>query len=268
MHARARCQAFPSSHCRIGVFLPIARTDAARPAPRCHALHALRQFGPPIDARSFRIAAAERRAFRLQRLGHFENALQVLEKLIDDRELAGDSQRRAWLSALAARIAYQMEDEPRGQKLQTNAFAANNNHTPPKTRPGYVPFNKPGAQSAAIVSRLLEYQHQSALLADFDEAVAELLPETSATRYEEALANLGSHMGYVAERPDKAHGVGPDVLWRTDGAFDFVIEAKNEKEEDNPLYKKDHAQLLEAEHWFKKAYPGREPSGFVLCLKL
>jgi hypothetical protein len=34
-----------------------------------------------------------------------------------------------------------------------------------------------------------------------------------------------------------------------------VIEAKSEKEEGNPLYKKDHAQLLEAEHWFKEAYP-------------
>jgi hypothetical protein len=59
------------------------------------------------------------------------------------------------------------------------------------------------------------------------------------------------------ERPEKTYGVGPDVLWRTDGAFDFVIEAKSEKEEGNPLYKKDHAQLLEAEHWFKNAYPGR-----------
>ena len=36
-----------------------------------------------------------------------------------------------------------------------------------------------------------------------------------------------------------------------------MIEAKSEKEEGNPLYKKDHAQLLEAEHWFKNAYPGR-----------
>jgi hypothetical protein len=25
----------------------------------------------------------------------------------------------------------------------------------------------------------------------------------------------------------------------------------------SPLYKKDHAQLLEAEHWFHDAYPGR-----------
>src|SRR5262249_25495726 len=44
--------------------------------------------------------------------------------------------------------------------------------------------------------------------------------------------------------------------WRTDASFDFIIEAKNEKQ-DNPLYKKDHAQLLEAEHWFRSTYPGR-----------
>lgn len=48
------------------------------------------------------------------------------------------------------------------------------------------------------------------------------------------------------------------MLWRTEAPFDFVIEAKSEKEESNPLYKKDHAQLLEAEHWFKQVYPGRD----------
>ncbi len=61
---------------------------------------------------------------------------------------------------------------------------------------------------------------------------------------------------FDAERPEKVHGKGPDVLWRTDATFDFVIEAKSKKE-DNPLYKNDHAQLLEAEAWFKSAYPGR-----------
>ena len=64
-------------------------------------------------------------------------------------------------------------------------------------------------------------------------------------------------MGFDAERPEKIYGVGPDVLWRTNSDFDFVIEAKSEKDEKNPLYKKDHAQLLEAEHWFKQEYPGR-----------
>jgi hypothetical protein len=88
--------------------------------------------------------------------------------------------------------------------------------------------------------------------------MSDLVPEASASRYEEALANLGAYLGFDAERPEKVHGVGPDVLWRTEAAFDFVIEAKSEKDESNPLYKKDHAQLLEAEHWFKQAYAGRE----------
>jgi replicative superfamily II helicase len=209
----------------------------------------------PIDLLALRLAGGERRAFRQQRLGQFEPALQTLEKLIDDKELAGDAQRRAWLSALAARIAYQLDDEPRGQKLQTSAFAVNNNHTPPKVRPTYVARPFPGIQATAIVNRLLEYERRGALLADFDEAVAELVPEASAARYEEALANLGAYLGFDAERPEKVHGIGPDVLWRTDASFDFVIEAKSDKEEDNPLYKKEHAQLLEAEHWFKEVDP-------------
>nr|QQZ50062.1 hypothetical protein JKL49_26135 [Phenylobacterium glaciei] len=72
------------------------------------------------------------------------------------------------------------------------------------------------------------------MLADFEEAVAELVPAASAARYEEALANLGTYLGFEAERPEKIHGTGPDVLWRTGATFDFVIEAKSKKE-DNPF---------------------------------
>jgi replicative superfamily II helicase len=95
------------------------------------------------------------------------------------------------------------------------------------------------------------------MIADFDEAVAELVPTASAARYEESLASLGGFLGFEADRPEQMYKKGPDVLWRTDAPFDFVIEAKSKKE-DNPLYKNDHAQLLEAEAWFKSVYPKRE----------
>ena len=210
----------------------------------------------PVNTLALRIAGAERKAFRLQRLGHFEQALQLLDKLIADDELKGDSHRRAWLAATGARIAYQMNDEERGQKLQTYAFSVSNNHSPPKLRPAYVPRPIPDKQSTAIVARMMEYDLRGAMIADFDEAVTELVPTASAARYEEALANLGSYLGFEAERPEKVYKKGPDVLWRTDAAFDFVIEAKSKKE-DNPLYNNDHAQLLEAEAWFKSTYPTR-----------
>ncbi len=212
----------------------------------------------PVDELALRVAALERKAFRLQRLGQYEKALAALEKQMDDKALAADAQRRAWLAASSARIAYQMEDQAKGQKLQTTAFSVNNNHSPPRKRPNYVARPSPGKQSGGIVKRLAEYDQRAAILADFDEAMSDLVPEASAARYEEALANLGDFLGFDAERPEKVHGVGPDVLWRTEAAFDFVIEAKSEKDDENPLYKKDHAQLLEAEHWFKQAYPGRD----------
>lgn len=210
----------------------------------------------PVNALALKVAGVERKAFKLQRLGQFEKALQLLEELMADEDLKGDTQRRAWLAATAARVAYQMNDDERGQKLQTHAFSISNNHSPPKVRPAYVARPIPDKQSTAIVARLLEYDLRGALLAEFDEAVAELVPTASAARYEEALANLGSYLGFDAERPERTYGKGPDVLWRTDAAFDFVIEAKSKKE-DNPLYKNDHAQLLEAEAWFKSAYPNR-----------
>lgn len=212
----------------------------------------------PVDQLALRIAGAERKAYRQQRLGQFEPALATLEQLIDDPEVSADPERAAWLSASAARVAYQMGEDPRGQRLQTNAFTVNNNHCPPKQRPQYRPRPIPGKQSEAIVRRLMQYERRAALLADFDVELADLVPHASPRRYEASLAALGAHLGFDSDRPEQNYRTGPDVLWRTDAKFDFIIEAKNEKLDDNPLYKKDHAQLLEAEHWFRANYPGRQ----------
>jgi replicative superfamily II helicase len=212
----------------------------------------------PVDQIALRIAGAERKAFQQQRMGQYEPALATLEQLIADKEVASDAERIAWLSASAARIAHQMGDDPRGQRLQTNAYSVNNNHCPPKQRPQYRPRPIPGKQSEAIVRRLMQYDRRASLLADFDVELADLVPHMSPRRYEAALASLGSYLGFDSDRPEQNFRIGPDVLWRTDAKFDFIIEAKNEKQDDNPLYKKDHAQLLEAEHWFHTNYPGRQ----------
>lgn len=62
----------------------------------------------PVNALALKVAGAERKAFKLQRLGQFEKALLILEKLMSDEELKGDAQRRAWLAATAA---HRLSDE-------------------------------------------------------------------------------------------------------------------------------------------------------------
>jgi hypothetical protein len=156
-----------------------------------------------------------------------------------------------------ARIAHHSGDAMAGQRYQTSAFATNRNLLPPVTRPPYAPIIPPGSQAKTIVARLLGYARRRAILADFDEAVSGLVAEASSDRFEQSLSDLGSYLGLTTQRPDNEFKVGPDVLWITPGPNDWVIEAKSRKEADNPLYKKDHAQLLEAEQWFKQTYPGR-----------
>lgn len=64
----------------------------------------------PIDHLALRIAGVERKAFKHQRLGHFEEGIQKLEALIASPELATERRRRAWLYALCARLAFQLGD--------------------------------------------------------------------------------------------------------------------------------------------------------------
>lgn len=210
-----------------------------------------------VDQGALELVGIERRAFRQQKLGQFQPALLTLEGALARPDLATNDEVKGWLNALAARIATQMGDDEREQRHQTSAFSFNNNHTPPRIRPAYIPRPKPGPQASKVVARLVGFQRRGAMLAEFNTAVSSLVPEASANQYEESLKALGEFLGFAGERPEKAHNIGPDVLWRTSGDFDFVIEAKSEKQDQNALYKTDHAQLLEAEQWFNGAYPDR-----------
>lgn len=211
-----------------------------------------------VDQLTLEIAAAERKIFKLQRQRKFSKALAKIEKLISGKEAVSDKQDRAWFAALAARIAYQADDLDRGRKYQDIAFSINSNHSPPRVRPAYRPRTAPGRQSNAIVSLLSNFEPRATVIAHFDEATSNLVHDASSNSYEEALAKLGTFLGFVAERPDKVLKIGPDVLWRTEAAFDFVIEAKNKKKSGSPLFKMEHAQLLEAENWFNGQYPSRK----------
>lgn len=211
----------------------------------------------PVDQLPLKLAAIERKAFRYLCLGQHDKALARIEGLMQDEELKDEAQRQAWLAAVGARIARHSGDEEKNQKLQTRAFSINNNHTPPKVRPSYKPRPTPSKQAEAIIEKMSEFEPKVAILASFDTAVINLTSEASAGQYEAALQELGTYLGFEADRPDSIYGVGPDVLWRTSADFDFVIEAKSEKYDGNTLYKKDHAQLLEAENWFATKYDGR-----------
>ena len=73
-------------------------------------------------------------------------------------------------------------------------------------------------------------------------------------KFENALNQIGTALGFVCSRPDKeTGGDGPDNLWAIDSNEYFVIECKTEAT--SSTIKKDYCnQLSGSINWFKKTY--------------
>lgn len=201
-------------------------------------------------------AAVERKAFKLLRDGYFEKAIAKLDKACQqEKEIEIEKNSRGWLKQFSARIAHYWGDFDLAQELQQYAYADNSSLLRPKTTLPYIPLTLPGQQANAIVSKLIEYDPRRGYATYFDKVVSHLVPEASSNLFEQALADLGSILGFCTERPDNLYSKGPDVLWLLDDRLGLVIEAKSRKQQGNALTKKEHGQLLNAGAWFNKNYP-------------
>ncbi|MEQ9552958.1 MAG: DEAD/DEAH box helicase family protein [Coleofasciculus sp. G3-WIS-01] len=199
-------------------------------------------------------ADVERKAFKLLRDGYFEKAIAKLEKTCQQEEEM-EKKSRGWLKQFSARIAHYWGKFDLAQELQQYAYADNSTLLRPKTTLPYIQLTLPGQQANAIVSQLIEFNPRRGYATHFDQVVSQLVPEASSNQFEQALADLGSILGFCTQRPDNLYSKGPDVLWLLDDQRALVIEAKSRKQQDNTLTKDQHGQLLNAGAWFKKNYP-------------
>lgn len=71
--------------------------------------------------------------------------------------------------------------------------------------------------------------------------------------FEQAIVDLGSHLGFVTQRPERNIKRGPDDLWAFDSQNYAVIECKNAAVTEF-IRKKDLDQLSGALSWFRDEY--------------
>ena len=202
-------------------------------------------------------ARLERKAINLWSDGYHEQAITKLEQLMNSDRYALDKQTLGWYQQLAARIADRWGNDERALDLQRQAFSNNRNLIRPRVLPPYRPLPIPSTQARAIALKIGGYRLRQGYLHTFEEVVANLHPDVSANRFEQALCDLATMIGISSERHD-VNGEGPDVLWLLPNKVGFVIEAKSRKKEKNALTKEQHGQLLVAAEWFIKSYPNYE----------
>ena len=207
------------------------------------------------DDKQLQFAAIERKAFELLRQNLFDTAIQKINNYFEKEKVNLDKQAKGWLEQLAARVAYYSDNKDLSRELQESAFFDNENLHRPLNEQKYIPIQIPQAQAKAIIAGFEGFSSKRGFIAHFESTVSLLTPNATSNQFENALANLGTILGFSTERPDNKYKKGPDVLWLLDDKKALVIEAKSNKLEKNPLDKYEHGQLLQADEWFKSEYP-------------
>lgn len=207
-----------------------------------------------VDLLSVEIAAAERKYLQLYRDGYFEKAISTLERVVGNKGV--DNKQKGWLKQLIARAFWYWGAEDNANREQQYAYSENRQLLRPIVEPPYKPVIELENQVDKIISNLSRYQIRRGFATYFEDVVSKLVRESSSNQFEESMKELGTIMGFYAERPEKETGKGPDVLWLSED-YGFVIECKSRKKSTNPLTKDEHGQLLTAVEWFKIHYPNK-----------
>jgi hypothetical protein len=106
--------------------------------------------------------------------------------------------------------------------------------------------------AAAYLART--YANRNDLLVGIDVLVDELIYHPNRVpAFERALERLGRLLGFEAQRPERATGNGPDVLWAVGDLKYLVLEAKSGATADK-IWRSDVAQLAHSMNWFQQTY--------------
>jgi hypothetical protein len=200
-------------------------------------------------------ALAEREAFDLAVIGQFATAVKRLEEATNAET---DIPLKSWLKQRAASYLHRV-DKVAAQQLQLSAKLGNRALLKPMAGIQYERVTPTAEQSVAMVKYLSARYTDGAALVVGVAALLESLKfdrhaEPSAvSAFEQAMCDLGSHLGFLGQRPERDFGEGPDVLWSLGGLEYLVIECKSAVTEPR-ISKSDAAQLSHSVDWFVNNY--------------
>ncbi|MFT3860041.1 DEAD/DEAH box helicase [Micropruina sp.] len=201
-------------------------------------------------------AEAERLAFEAARRG--DSATAETQQKAAIKALRGkDENRRALLTQRLA--GYTNGVNPtKAQSLQKKANSANHSLLRPLGGIQYERLAKAAAQEQgeqACTWLLNRYSSGNELVIGFNALIQDLDWGPRTKQFEQAMADLGRHIGVMSQRPDEDFNEGPDDLWALPGGDFLVIEAKSGADDGHPVKKDDAKQLSNSMDWFRERYP-------------
>lgn len=147
-------------------------------------------------------------------------------------------------------------DPAQAQELQLSAVSENQRLLKPLAGTTYHRLNAPpSGQAAAAVQFMTRFLEGNDLVIWINGLLDDLQwGEEGSKRFETAMKDLGSFLGFGSERPEDQTGRGPDNLWALGNSRYFVIECKSGAVSADRVSKHDTNQLNGSIVWFDEKY--------------
>lgn len=171
------------------------------------------------------VAIARRKSFDFARAGRPHDAEQTLL----DALRALKPYERGWYQEEAAAFAHRYNPD-RAQSILQEARLANINVMMPVTAVPVRVLRPTAAQATAATAYLTDkYTSGVELVLGFTAIMDAIVYDRDrqvVDAAEQAFEDLGFHLGFEAERPDKRYNTGPDGIWSVSETTQLLIELK------------------------------------------
>jgi hypothetical protein len=196
-------------------------------------------------------ALTEKEAELLFRGRQYRRAAKTVLDLWDTAE----PNDRGWYLQLAATYLFPVD---RNKSMDKQLAAHSNN--PSLFRPlegvTYSKLTTTGTRASRILDWVKNQGSYNSAIIEVNEISRKLLFGGPSSTFEEGIAELGTILGFVSDRPGHKLGKGPDDLWNIQGSLYWIIECKNQVESSREeISKREIGQLTQSINWFKEEFP-------------
>jgi replicative superfamily II helicase len=193
----------------------------------------------------------------------FDEAIDIMQTICDS--LGSDPNEKGWYLQKLAHFKY-FVSKSESIVIQTSAF--NNNYQVLKPKIGITYKKlifKNESRARKINQYITSFCNFDVLLLNIDKVLSNISFGVEAEKFEDAIKELGTLLGYESQRPDREIRKGPDNLWCIENNSYLMIECKSEVLDDRKSISKYEAgQFNNHCGWFAEEYKNAE----VLCLMI
>lgn len=196
-------------------------------------------------------------------LGDFETASTKMQKLADTLI---DTNEKGWYLQTLARYKYGLSKLD-SNTIQKGAFKNNLQLLKPKDG---ISYKKIEYINENRIKRIRDFQSNYNSFDELSLAVDSILNDftfgVEAEKFERALADIGTLLGFISQRPDKEFRKGPDNLWCGVDSKYFLFECKSEVDDSREEINKYEAGQMNSHcGWFESEY-GENPVKRILII--